>query len=404
VPTRSTVKITRVETLTCGAYPGVVWVQLHTDEGLVGLGETWAGTAAVEGYVHAVAAPRLLGQDPLATEHHHHALVSESLRGMSHRGSGAENRGLSALDHALWDILGQATGLPLYRLLGGPSREAIRLYNTCVADVRPDEPGEPGTQGPYANDWLAWQPGGDPAELAEDLLERGVTAMKIWPFDPYAALSRGQDITAEQIDEGARPFRRIREVVGMKIDLALEMHTMWNLPAATRIVEAMDELRPMWYEDPIRLEDARTLAELARKTRVPITASEYLSNRYAFREYLEQGGIGVAMFDPGFVGGVTEARRVAHLAEAFHRPFAPHDCVGPVVFTIGVHLTVALPNAMIQESVRAHYDGGWYTRVVTDLPRVERGYATPPTGPGLGTRLRPDFLRRPDVVARASPN
>jgi L-alanine-DL-glutamate epimerase-like enolase superfamily enzyme len=396
-------KISRVETLTCRAYPGVLWLQLRTDDGLVGLGETWAGVAAVEGYLHEVAAPRLIGQDPLAIEHHHDALVTESLRGMSHRGSGAENRGLSAIDIALWDILGQTVDLPIYRLLGGPSRPAIRLYNTCVADVRPGEPGLPGQQGPYANDWLAWQPGGDPAELAHDLLERGVTALKIWPFDTFALASRGQHITAEQIDEGIRPFRRIREAVGTKMDLALEMHTMWNLPAATRIVEAMDELRPMWYEDPIRLEDARTLATLASKTRVPITASEYLSGRYAFREYLEQGGIGVAMFDPGFVGGVTEARRVAHLAEAFHRPFAPHDCVGPVVFTVGVHLTVALPNAMIQEGVRAHYDGGWYTRILTDLPRVERGYASPPPGPGLGTRLLPDFRERPDVVVRGSP-
>jgi galactonate dehydratase len=158
----------------------------------------------------------------------------------------------------------------------------------------------------------------------------------------------------------------------------------------------------MWYEDPIRLEDARALADFARRTPVPTTASEYLANRYAFRELLEQDAIGVAMFDPGFVGGVTESRRVANLAEAFHRPFAPHDCTGPVVFSVGVHLTTALPNAMIQESVRAHYDGGWYTHVVTELPKIERGHATPLTGPGLGTRLLPDFRTRADVRVRAS--
>ena len=395
-------RITQIETVVCEAYAGPVWVQVHTDQGLVGLGETWSGPEAVVGYLHEVAAPRLLGSDPLRIEHHHNALMTESLRGMSHRGSGAENRGLSALDIALWDILGQSAGLPLYRLLGGPSRDAIRIYNTCVADVRPDEPGTPGEQGPYARDWHAWQPGADASELALDLLERGISAMKIWPFDVFAPVWRGQHITPEQIDEAMRPFRRIREVVGTRMDIALEMHTMWNLPAAVRIAEAMDEVRPMWYEDPIRLEDAHALAEFARRTSVPTTASEYLANRYAFRELLEADAIGVAMFDPGFVGGVTESRRVANLAEAFHRPFAPHDCTGPVVFTVGVHLTTALPNAMIQESVRAHYDGGWYTRIVTDLPKVEHGLATPTQTAGIGTRLRPDFLERSDVHVRTS--
>src|SRR5690606_19956630 len=103
----------------------------------------------------------------------------------------------------------------------------------------------------------------------------------------------------------------------------------------------------------------------------------------------------------GWVGGISEARRIAALAEAYHRPVAPHDCTGPVVYLVGVHLCLATPNAMIQEGVRAYYTG-WYQEVLTDLPKVERGYVSAPAAPGLGAHMRPEFLSRPDVTIRAS--
>ncbi len=397
-------KINRIETITCSTYGDVIWVQVHTDEGLVGLGETWAGSDSVVGYIHQNIAPYLLGQDPLAIERHHKNIIYNTLRGMAHRGSGAEMRGLSAIDIALWDIYGQSVGLPIYQCLGGPIRESIRLYNTCVG-------GPPGAkQKPYESDYQAWQQG-QAADLAQSLLEMGITAMKIWPFDQFSYTTEGslggrrtgENITAAQIEEGIKPFRQIREAVGMKMDIALEMHTMWNLPSAIRIAEAVDQFSPMWYEDPVHLEDAVALAEFAHRTRFPTTVSEYISTRYEFLEILIKDAVGVVMFDPGFIGGITEARRVANLAEAFHRPFAPHDCVGPVVFVVGVQLCVGLPNAMIQEGVRAHWvSGGWHHDVLTDVPVVERGFAKAPAGPGLGTRLLPDFASRPDVITRVS--
>jgi L-alanine-DL-glutamate epimerase-like enolase superfamily enzyme len=187
----------------------------------------------------------------------------------------------------------------------------------------------------------------------------------------------------------------------MQMEIAVELHSRWNLQSAIQIAEALEEVRPMWYEDPIRMDNLDALAEFARSTRVPTTASETLSGRFAFRELLEKGAVGIVMLDPGWVGGISESLKIAALASAYHRPVAPHDCTGPVVYTAGTHLCLAAPNAMIQEGVRAYYHG-WYQDVLTDLPAIDAGYVAAPPGPGLGTRLQPGFTERPDVTVRAS--
>jgi L-alanine-DL-glutamate epimerase-like enolase superfamily enzyme len=402
------VKVTRIDTIESATYPNLLWLQVHTDDGLIGLGETFFGPAPVAAYVHQTVAPYLLGQDPRAIEKHAATLGSRT----THRSMGAEARGLSALDIALWDLYGQSVGLPIYRCLGGPVRERIRLYNTCAGyGYNIFKAAKPGAgfaaswgmgehQGPY-EDLIKWQTEDRAGELARELLEMGIGAMKIWPFDQFADQSNGQHITPAEIEQGLKPFRRIREAVGMRMEIAVELHSRWNLPSAVSIAEALEEIRPMWYEDPIRMDNPDALAELARKTRVPITASETLTGIYAFRELLEKDAVGIVMLDPGWVGGISEARRVATLAGAHHRPVAPHDCTGPVVYAAGTHLCLALTNAMIQEGVRAYYHG-WYQDVLTELPRAEGGAVAAPSGPGLGTRLQPDFLERDGITVRTS--
>ena len=403
-------KITRIETIICSAFDGYTWVQIHTDDGLIGLGETNSGHDAVTGYVHEEAAQFLLGQDPIAIERHYATLSRVNhLGGMGHRGVGAEMRGLSAIDIALWDIFGQSVGLPIYRLLGGPVRDRIQLYNTCSGYVGIGYAYGHAVSGPYEDDYDGWQQG-RAAELAKSLLDMGITAMKIWPFDKYAdrpfdhieGRNWAQHITPAQIDEGLQPFRDIRDAVGLDMDIGVELHHRWSLPAAIRIAEALDPFQPMWYEDPMPADSADELAEFARRTNVPLMASESLASRYAYRELLERGAVGIVNIDPTWVGGITESRRVCNLAEAYHRPFAPHDCAGPLDYVVGVHLCIALLNAMIQEGVRAHWDGGWYEEVITDIPDVERGYVAALDGPGLGTRLKPEFLGRSDLTVRAS--
>jgi galactonate dehydratase len=401
-------KITRVETIQASTYPNLLWLQVHSDDGLVGLGETFFGPAAVEAYIHETAAPYLLGKDPRAIEAHFHTLGSR----MTHRSMGAEARGLSAVDIALWDLFGQSVGLPIYQCLGGPVRDRIRIYNTCAGvgyniykSARPGSSfatswGLREHEGEY-EDLVAWQLENRAGELAQSLLEMGITAMKIWPFDQFADDTGGEHITPTQIEEGLRPFRQIREAVGMKMEIAVELHSRWNLQSAIRIAEALEEIRPMWYEDPIRMDNPEALADFARRTRVPVTASETLTGRSAFRQLLERDAVGIVMLDPGWVGGVSEARRVAALAEAYHRPVAPHDCTGPVVYAVGTHLCLATPNAMIQEGVRAYYHG-WYRDVLTELPVAGDGFVAAPAGPGLGTRLLPDFLDREGVTVTAT--
>ena len=395
-------KITQVDTLRLGEFPNILFVLVRTDEGLSGLGETFYGARAVEAYVHETAAPYLLGKDPLQIDRHANALYGY----LGYRSSGAETRGNSAVDIALWDLFGKTTGQPLYQLLGGRSRETVRTYNTCagyryvreaprqeVANWGLPEKAAEAAEGPY-EDLDAFLHRAD--ELAEDLLAQGITGMKIWPFDPHAEASGGHHISHDDLNKALEPFRKIRGAVGMTMDVMVEFHSLWDLPAANKIARALEEFEPYWFEDPIKADDLVALAEFARSTRVPVAASETLSGRFAFKELMEREAAGVAMLDISWCGGIGEAKKIATMVEAYKLPVAPHDCTGPVVLAASTHLSVNAPNALIQESVRAYYTG-WYKELVTELPVVENGQIRPPEGPGLGIELLPDLHERPDA-------
>jgi L-alanine-DL-glutamate epimerase-like enolase superfamily enzyme len=405
--TQRAVKITALETIQLGEFPNLCLVRLHTDEGLVGLGETFFGASQVAAYLHDSAAPRLLGQDPSAID----GLRVRLQNYVGTRSTGVEGRGNSAVDIALWDLAGQAAGRPVCQLLGGASRPAIRAYNTCAGYryVRAAVPvglanwgvpaGAAAPAGPY-EDLDAWLHG-RAGELAESLLAQGITGMKMWPFDEYAYASGGTHIGAADLDRGLEPFRQVRRAVGTRMDLMVELHGLWNLPTALRIARAFESegLEPCWIEDPLRPDDLASLARFAHGTRLPTTASELLAGRQAFRELLEARAASVVMLDLGWCGGLTEGKAIASMAEAFGVPVAPHDCTGPVVWAASVHLSLNAPNALIQECVRAFHTG-WYTELVTGLPVVEGGTVRPAPGPGLGVELRPGLTDRPDALVR----
>jgi galactonate dehydratase len=402
-------RITAIETVQVEEWPHLIWVRVHTDAGPVGLGETSYHTEAVAGYIHQVAAPYLIGQDPTRIDLHHRTLTKSLMALVAYRGSGAEIRAISALDIALWDILGQIAGLPIHTLLGGLSRDEIRVYNTCNG-YRPGwkrRPGDPGEG--YWRLLPAGRPEGPyedlegfinrPEELAQHLLAEGIGAMKIYPFNAAAEATGGLHVSAADLRAALEPVRRIRAAVGDRIDVMIDFHSLWNLPQAKRIARALEEFEPYWLEDPVKMDNIDVLADYAAATPLTVCGSETLGTRAEFREVIERRAVGIAMFDAAWVGGISEARKIAAMAETHHLPVAPHDATGPVTLIAGNHVVMNAPNGLVQEIVRSYY-ATWYRDIVTDLPAIAHGMMRPLSGPGLGTRLQDDLLRRRDTRIR----
>jgi len=414
-------KITALETIHLPEYPSILFVGVHTDAGLTGWSDTCYMPDAIAGFIHGFAAPMLLGHDALAIELHWRRLYEVVAHIV---GKGAELRGLSALDACLWDLFGQSAGQPVWQMLGGAARDRIRTYNTCGgpgygrAAKGGTGYGTENAAGPL-EDLVAFME--RPGELAQELVAEGITGMKLWPFDyvahwpgawhnwksfrgmfdPNIRSLGGHDITAADLNRGMEPFREIRDAVGDKIEIMLEGHGLWSLPAAQKIARAMEEVRPAWLEDLMRADDIDALAELRDTTSCPILASEYLATRYEYKPLLEKQAADIVMIDPTWAGGITETKKVCTMAEAYKRPVAMHDCTGPFTLYAGIHLAINATNAIWQESVRAYLRVN-YPDLVTELPTVENGHILAPTKPGIGTTIHPDLRSREGAIVRVS--
>ena len=396
-------KVTALRTIRIPERPNLLWVEVTTDEGLTGLGEAFRGSAAVEAVMHDVVAPWLIGRDARRIEAASRHFLTPYV---GFGAASAEVRAASAVDMALWDLMGQRHGIPVHEALGGAVRDSIRAYNTCAgydynsggAGQRRIGEGDAAT-GPYDDQVAFFR---DAGALADSLLAEGYAAMKIWPFDPHADASGGQMISLEGLKKGLEPFEKIRRAVGGRIEVMAELHSLWSVPAAARILRALEPYDVFWAEDPIgKMDDLESLADLRRATRVPICASETLGGKVAFRRALELGAVDVVMLDLAWCGGLTEARKIAALAEAHARPLAPHDCTGPVALWAGLHLAIHAPTAIFQEVVRATL-ATWYRDLVTALPVIADGMVQAPTGPGLGCALNPAVASRADAIVRES--
>jgi galactonate dehydratase len=393
--------ITCIRTVRLPERPKLIWVEIETDEGLVGLGETFRGAQTVEAAIHELIAPGLIGRDSRQIE----AIALElSNPYVGYHSASAEIRAASAIDIALWDIKGQRHGIPIHEALGGACRERIPVYNTCAGydfntrqGARRQIADNDRAQGPY-DDQLAFSR--DAGALAISLVEEGYTAMKIWPFDRYARQAGANTISLAQVKEGLQAFRQIRAAVGDRIEIMCELHSLWDSAAALRICQALEPFEPYWVEDPLcKMDDAQALADLRSRTRVPICASETLGGSVAYRDLLAAGSLDYLMLDLVWCGGFTEARKIAALAQAYNKPLAPHDCTGPVALLAGLHLGLHAPAAVWQEVVRASLST-WYGELVTQLPVIRQGFAEAPRAPGLGTALRAEVKRRSDAVVR----
>jgi len=378
-------KITAVETIYLPrgitVHAGAItylWVRIHTDEGLIGLGESYPNAEAEASIVHSRLAAVLLGKDPSAIDR----LWADMFLAVSYSGwGGAEMRAISAVDIALWDLLGKATGQPIYKLLGGASRQSIRIYNTCYDKV--DFSCEAG-------------------RLARELLASNIRAMKIWPFDPIARENNGNYISAEQMRRAIEPLRLIREEVGDAINVDIELHGFWNLPSAIKIARALETYKPMWLEEMLPQDNLAAYAELARSTEVPLCLSERLMTRWGFRELLENRAASIIMPDIAWCGGISEGKKIATMAETYYLPIAPHNCGGPILHFATAHFSANITNLYIMESVRRHYHDEYEGLVTRKLIPDATGDLPLPPGPGLGVELSSEVLSRKDAVVKKS--
>jgi L-alanine-DL-glutamate epimerase-like enolase superfamily enzyme len=216
-----------------------------------------------------------------------------------------------------------------------------------------------------------------------------------------AEKSDGNYISAADLKAALSPFEKIRSAVGDQMDVMVEFHSLWQLLPAITIAKALAPFKTFWHEDPIKMDSLASLRRYAEMSPAPICASETLGSRWAFRDLLETDAAGVIMLDIAWCGGLSEARKIAAMAEAWHLPVAPHDCTGPVVLCASTHLSLNAPNALVQETVRAYYRT-WYQDLVTALPPIENGTITVPPGPGLGMELVPDLDKKFTAKFRVS--
>ncbi|HLU10971.1 MAG TPA: mandelate racemase/muconate lactonizing enzyme family protein, partial [Oceanobacillus sp.] len=226
-------KITAIESLQWAEYPRLMVVRVHTDSGIVGLGETVDKIPGAKGALHGTIAPLILGQDALDIEGLWRFVMDNI---MYHGYAGAETRALSAVEVALWDIMGKHYNAPLYHLLGGKTRNRIPTYNTCIG---------------FGNvpDYAMWAQQGKAGELAKSLLADGIKAMKIWSFDRFSESTFGQYISLQDVEAGLQPIRDIREAVGDAMEIGIECHFRWNRASIERIARALEPYNILFMED-----------------------------------------------------------------------------------------------------------------------------------------------------------
>ncbi|MFC1551259.1 mandelate racemase/muconate lactonizing enzyme family protein [Candidatus Latescibacterota bacterium] len=356
---------------------GWLWVRLTTDTGLTGLGETYVFPNAGYGFMQDIA-PRLIGRDPLDIE----KLFDDQLLGFWSGWGGTNINVLSAINLAQWDLLGKTADLPIWRLLGGRSRSPLLLYNT-LSDSKLR----------LVNGWPV---GPNIEKITRFLMDQGLTAMKIVPYDLLANKHNGQYISPVDLDAGLDWVRRIRDTAGDDMDIAIEGHGRWNLPCSAKIAKSLEPYNVMWIEDMLRQYNPAAYQSLAAETEIPVCVSERLHTTLQFRELMELRAADVVMFDIEWCGGITEGKKIADLANTYYLPFATHNAGGPMLFLSSMHLGTACTNTMITESMYPYYTN-IFPYFIEDYPAPENGTVRPPETPGLGVTLRKEPFEKGDL-------
>ncbi|MBI4908357.1 MAG: galactonate dehydratase [Acidobacteria bacterium] len=355
-------KITAIKTLVVNArMRNWILVKVETDSpGLYGWGEAtleWK-TKGVVGSVEDLSV-LLIGQDPRRVEH----IWQMMHRQYFWRGGIVTMTAMSGIDQALWDIIGKELGKPVCELLGGPVRDRLRLYDHLGGGLMEDI---------YQSE--------APETFAERIhlsLEKGFTAVKAMPI-PVAELIE----SPATLHRAARCVEAMRNAVGDKMDIMLDLHARTTSAAAIQFGRLLADYNLFWYEEPCWPEHVDALVEVSRALPFPVATGERLVGRWEFRELLEKRACAIIQPDVSHCGGISEARRIAAMAETYSIPVACHNPQGPVSTASSIHIGFAVPNYLIQEVVRA--DVPWRNDILTDPLDIARGYVDPPTAPGLG--------------------
>ena len=364
------IKITKLEIIPVQSLRSI-FIKMHTDAGIIGIGE---GT--VEGRIATVVAaiqqiePYLIGKDPRAPAHHWQAIYRHAF----YRGDIILTSALGAVDIAMWDIKGKALGVPVYELLGGPTRDRIRCYGQAESVE----------------------------ETKSHVLAEGYKSMKTSVSTTRGRLSRSSE-SPYYIDGFVEKVKAIRELVGQDFDIGIEMHGEHEPPAAMEIIHQLDQFRPWFYEEPIQFQNLHLMAEMAKKTTVPFATGERMVTKWQFRDLLTEGAAQLLQPDITHVGGITEMRAVAALAEAFYADMLPHSKEGVVGFAASMHVAASIPNFLAHEvpSLQAVNGGPKVDRtpwgkgyikkpfVMTDGAVILKGNLD---GPGLNVELDENLI------------
>jgi galactonate dehydratase len=370
-------KVTGIETLLLNNVPsyrgGRKWLflKLATDEGIVGLGERVTGGVTDLGsqvaLLNQLTEQFVIGENPFNIERIWQRMFA-ALHDYRHPGMD-RTPAMSAIEIALWDIIGKATNQPIYNLLGGRCHEKLRAYAYMPAEGVWENPEKAG-------------------DVARRLLAEGFTACKIDPFMPLFPLPR--DIPLKDLKHAASIFRHIRDAVGDELEVGIGTHGQFSTAGAVRAAKVFEEYQPMWFEEPVPPEMVEEMARVAAQTSIPIAAGERLATKYEFANLIEKKAAGIIQVDVGQCGGILEAKKIAAIAEAHYALIAPHMYVGPIGAAAAIQLDTCSPNFMIQE----FNVGPLHRELFVEPITVVDGYITPPTGPGLGLVLNEEVVKR----------
>ncbi len=341
-----------------------LFIQLTTDEGITGLGERPTGHALnlrpQIGLIEDLCQQFVIGNSPFQIEGLWQAIYA-SRHDYRHPGLDM-TPALSAIEMALWDIVGKATNQPIYNLLGGQVHDQLRAYAYMP------------TEGIWENPEKA-------GEIAIKLVEEGNTACKFDPFTPIFPHPR--DFSLKTIRHVAKIFKAIRAAVGDELEIGIGTHGQFSTAVAIRVAKELEEFSPFWFEEPVPPENIDEMARVAAHTSIPIASGERLATKFEFADLLKKQAAQIIQLDVGQCGGILESKKIAGMAESYYAMIAPHMYCGPVAAAAAVQLDACSPNFLIQE-----YNGdSLHNDIFKEPIRFKNGSITPPTAPGLGIEL-----------------